>query len=47
MIRGTFTRMGRITLWIVFWPLGLWRSIVHSRRKADNRMLRDFRRMRG
>lgn len=39
MIAGTFTRIGRITLWLVFWPLGLWRSIVHSQRKHDRRRL--------
>lgn len=29
-----FTKwLGRVTLWIVFWPFGLWRSIVHGQRK--------------
>jgi hypothetical protein len=29
--------LGRVTLWIVFFPLGPWRSIVHSHRKSDRR----------
>jgi len=29
--------MGRVTLWIVFLPLGLWRSIVHGRKKSERR----------
>lgn len=24
---------GRVCLWLVFWPLGLWRSIVHGQAK--------------
>lgn len=28
--------VGRVFLWLVFWPAGLWRSIRHGR-KADAR----------
>lgn len=28
---------GRVTLWIVFWPFGLWRSIANSQRKTARR----------
>ena len=27
--------VGRVTLWLVAWPLGLWRSVRHGRRKRD------------
>lgn len=26
-------RLGRIALWILFWPAGLWRSIRHGKEK--------------
>ena len=29
--------LGRVTLWLVFWPLGLWRSLHHSQAKRDKR----------
>lgn len=44
---GGITRMGRILLWIVFWPVGLWRSIVHSQRKRDKRLAAEMRRHTG
>lgn len=28
---------GRVLLWLVAWPLGLWRSLRHSQRKAARR----------
>lgn len=28
---------GRVGLWLVAWPLGLWRSLVHGRNKRDRR----------
>lgn len=28
---------GRVFLWLVFWPVGLWRSIVHGRDKRERR----------
>lgn len=31
------TKIGRITLWVAFWPLGLWRSIRHGQKKAEAR----------
>jgi hypothetical protein len=30
-----FQMGGRGLLWIVFWPLGLYRSLVHSRKKHE------------
>ena len=29
--------LGRVTLWIVFLPLGLWRSIRHGRKQSEQR----------
>ena len=29
--------LGRVVLWLVAWPVGLWRSIRHSQRKAVRR----------
>lgn len=34
---GLLKWLGRVTLWIVFLPLGLWRSIVHGRKKSERR----------
>lgn len=41
---GGITRTGRILLWLVFWPVGLWRSLVHGRKKRDAELLREMRR---
>lgn len=29
---------GRVTLWLVLWPVGLWRSMRHGRRKSEKRI---------
>lgn len=45
---GPFTWLGRMILWIVFFPLGIWRSLRHHRKKAENRAVRRMRKeMRG
>lgn len=36
------TWLGRVTLWIVFWPLGLWRSVRHGRKKSEARQREAF-----
>jgi hypothetical protein len=33
-----FFWLGRVTLWILFFPLGIWRSLVHHRKKAVREM---------
>jgi len=33
------TKLGRISLWLLFLPLGLWRSIRHGRKKNNARLL--------
>lgn len=35
--------LGRVCLWILFWPVGLWRSIHRSRSKAEARQRRGYR----
>ena len=37
-------RLGRIFLWLVFWPVGLWRSLRHSQRKDLDRLRKDLER---
>jgi hypothetical protein len=32
--------LGRVTLWLVFLPLGLWRSIRHGRKQSEKRQAR-------
>ena len=47
IVWGFVKWLGRVSLWVVFLPLGLWRSIRHGRRKRDERlarMIRDDRR---
>ncbi len=32
--------LGRVCLWLIFWPVGLWRSARHSGEKAGKRAAR-------
>lgn len=32
--------LGRVALWVLFFPLGIWRSVVHSRKERDAKMRR-------
>ena len=34
--------LGRVTLWIVFLPLGLWRSIRHGKKQSEKRLAKLF-----
>lgn len=36
------TWFGRVLLWIVFLPIGLWRSVRHGRRKETDRLVRQI-----
>lgn len=29
--------LGRVALWVLFLPLGIWRSVVHGRKKSERR----------
>ena len=39
-------KIGRIALWVVFWPVGLWRSIRHGRKKQDAALRAELRKLR-
>jgi hypothetical protein len=32
--------LGRVCLWLVLWPIGLWRSLRHGRKKSEQRIIR-------
>jgi len=34
---------GRVMLWLFMWPLGLWRSMAHSRAKREARERRGYK----
>lgn len=34
--------IGRVLLWLVLWPVGLWRSITNSRSKREARERRGY-----
>jgi len=36
-ITGPIFWLGRVSLWLVFFPLGLWRSIRHGRKQSEKR----------
>jgi hypothetical protein len=35
--------LGRVSLWVLFLPLGLWRSVRHGRRKSEKRIIEAMR----
>lgn len=35
--------VGRIALWIFLFPIGVWRSMVHHRKKAQRRTMKQVR----
>lgn len=37
VIAAPFLWLGRVLLWIVFFPLGIWRSVVNRRKKEQRR----------
>jgi hypothetical protein len=43
-ITAPFRWLGRILLWIVFLPLGIWRSIRHGRKASERKILREIER---
>jgi hypothetical protein len=36
--------LGRMTLWVLFFPLGIWRSLRHHRKKGVKQMRRELKR---
>ena len=41
-VLAPFTWFGRVLLWVVFLPIGLWRSIHHGRRKETDRLIQQL-----
>jgi hypothetical protein len=41
---GLFTWMGRVLLWVFLLPVGIWRSLVHHRKKGERRAVETMRR---
>lgn len=35
--------LGRVTLWVCFFPLGIWRSVTHGRKGREARERRGYR----
>lgn len=36
-------KLGRVLLWMLFWPAGLWRSMRHGRKTRESRERRGYR----
>lgn len=36
--------LGRVTLWVVVFPLGVWRSLRHHRKKGARKTVKQLRR---
>lgn len=43
---GTAKWTARVGLWLVCWPLGLWRSIRHGRKKNNAKVLAEVKKFR-
>lgn len=41
-----FFWLGRVLLWIVFLPVGLWRSVHRGRKKSERRIIREMKKNR-
>jgi hypothetical protein len=38
IVMAPFLWFGRVLLWIIFLPIGIWRSLRHHRKKGERRM---------
>lgn len=38
-----FLWLGRVFLWVFLFPIGIWRSLVHHRKKAERRIEKRLR----
>lgn len=36
--------LGRVALWILILPVGIWRSLVHHRKKGQRKAVEEMRR---
>lgn len=41
---GFITWLGRVFLWVFLLPIGIWRSLVHHRKKGEKRAVEAMRR---
>jgi hypothetical protein len=47
LLPWTLTKwLGRVCLWLAFWPVGLWRSIRHGKDKRHKELVKELRRSR-
>lgn len=40
---GFLTWIGRVFLWVFLLPVGIWRSLVHHRKKGQKRAVAEMR----
>lgn len=43
LLTAPFTWLGRIFLWVFLFPIGVWRSLVHHRKKGERRAVEAMR----
>ena len=43
-LTAPLTWIGRVTLWVFILPVGIWRSLVHHRKKAQRKAVAEMRR---
>jgi hypothetical protein len=41
-LTAPFAWLGRVALWVLFLPVGIWRSMRHHRKKGERRALAKF-----
>lgn len=39
--------LGRVSLWIVLLPVGIWRSVRHGRKQSEARIIEEMRNQQG
>jgi fatty acid desaturase len=45
MIMAPFTWLGRVLLWVFLFPVGVWRSLRHHRKKGERRSTKQMEKM--
>ncbi len=45
-LMAPFTWLGRVALWLLFFPLGWWRSVRHGRKKSERAVIKEVRKTR-
>lgn len=41
VLTAPFTWFGRVLLWVFLLPIGIWRSLVHHRKKQHRKTMRE------